>query len=439
MNLPKPVIKLTVVLSAALCLALAVPVAAHASDSAGVGFLDSDSHIRFMNGSNDGLFHPESNLTRAEIAQIIFSILDGGGLPAPTDNILDVSESDWYNDPVGALVKAGIMDLYDMTGETGYFRPDEQVTRAQLVYYLSKIGGVSEAQGSFTDVQEDYWAYREIMSAAEKGWVTGYEDGSFRPAGLVTRAEAAAIFNRAMGREADERILSGDNELRIFPDVSADYWAYSNIMEATVEHDITREPDGSEIWTRYAREKTVLPPGYYNFNGALYCVSEESGDFIRNGSDGVRNYQSDGKYTSGNADIDHYIRSITESAADSSMTQHEKLKALFDYVINNYTYIPRKIIEKGAEDWEEEYAEAMFKDGKGNCYSFTAIYYYLCLNLGYDPVTVTGTAVDDSPHSWVEMTENGRQCVYDTELSYAHDDYIFDIPWDELPYEYKRD
>ncbi len=400
--------------------------------------ISSIHHIKYMDGSYDGLFHPERAVTRAEVAQILYSLMEDPSRVTPADNILDAEPGIWYYDAVSVLTGAGVTDLYD-TNEygAGYFRPDEEVSRAQLVYYLSKFSDLAEPQASFWDVPQDHWAYREIMSAAAKGWIEGHEDGSFWPVASVTRAETAVIINRVLGRSGDEDTIYSSDAVRIFPDVSTDYWAYVPIMEASIEHFTDENIRDAEVWTYTEREKTALAPGYYLFDGALYSVSEYTGAFMRNESDGVRYYGNDGKYTSGNDVIDGYVRSITAENTNDGMSDYEKLRTLFNYVVRNYSYVPRAVQAIGATGWQESYAESMFKNWRGNCYSYAAAFYYLSRNLGYEPVVRSGRVISyGSPHGWVEMTKNGQQYVYDPELTHVLGTYIFDIPWSRLPYRY---
>ena len=64
----------------------------------------------------------------------------------------------------------------------------------------------------------------------------------------ITRAEVTAITNRLLDRAADEDYVDDHaGELRQFPDVSASYWAYHDIVEATNAHSY-RVYDGEEHW-----------------------------------------------------------------------------------------------------------------------------------------------------------------------------------------------
>ena len=101
----------------------------------------------------------------------------------------------------------------------------------------------TSGENIFTDVSADDWFYEQVVGSIKYGWITGYEDGTFRPNNTITRAEVTTIVNRMLGRAADKDYVDDHmDELRQFPDVSKTNWAYYNIVEATNAHDYTNPP-----------------------------------------------------------------------------------------------------------------------------------------------------------------------------------------------------
>ena len=102
--------------------------------------------------------------------------------------------------------------------------------------------------GGFSDVKRGDWYAPYVAFAKRYGIANGYLDGTFRPEATITRAEVTAITNRLLDRAADEDYVDDHaGELRQFPDVSASYWAYHDIVEATNAHSY-RVYDGEEHW-----------------------------------------------------------------------------------------------------------------------------------------------------------------------------------------------
>ncbi|BAT53272.1 hypothetical protein NOS3756_22310 [Nostoc sp. NIES-3756] len=80
---------------------------------------------------------------------------------------------------------------------------------------------------SFSDVSSDYWAQPFIQALAQRNIIAGFPDGTYRPNQAVTRAEFAALIQKAFNQQA-VRQLSGSG----FSDVPANYWASEAIREA---------------------------------------------------------------------------------------------------------------------------------------------------------------------------------------------------------------
>lgn len=114
----------------------------------------------------------------------------------------------------------------------GRFYPASSVTRgqvAQIFYRLLKEQKVS-SKSTFTDVPASHWAFDAISTAASFGWVNGVGNGQFAPNQHITRAQAAVLLNRLLGR-----CMAGQSyeNARQYPDVPQTHWAWKNICEAS--------------------------------------------------------------------------------------------------------------------------------------------------------------------------------------------------------------
>lgn len=83
----------------------------------------------------------------------------------------------------------------------GSFLPDHTITRAEFTLMMSRAlhlqGKVEDL--AFSDANRiPSWALEGISSAVQSGWVTGYEDNTFRPDQPISRAEIVAIIGRAL-------------------------------------------------------------------------------------------------------------------------------------------------------------------------------------------------------------------------------------------------
>ncbi|MBE9006858.1 S-layer homology domain-containing protein [Fortiea sp. LEGE XX443] len=83
----------------------------------------------------------------------------------------------------------------------------------------------SFAQTTFTDVSSNYWASQFIQELSQRGVIAGFPDGSFRPEEAVTRAQFAAMVNKAFQKAQQRQAIR-------FVDVPSNYWASSAIQQA---------------------------------------------------------------------------------------------------------------------------------------------------------------------------------------------------------------
>ena len=212
--------------------------------------LNTDDHFAFINGYPDGSVQPEGNVTRAETAAILYRIMGDACqsyYKTNSSSYSDVARGDWYNTYVATLENAGV--IVD-TRTNGKFRPNDAITRAELASMIAQFAGLESASAAkFNDVGSRYWAAEEIAIAAKMGWINGYPDGSFRPDRNVTRAELMAMVNRALGRtpKSADDLLSGMKTWRDNANVNA--WYYLDVQEATNDHTYTKSGT-HETWKK---------------------------------------------------------------------------------------------------------------------------------------------------------------------------------------------
>ena len=211
--------------------------------------LNGEDHFDYIVGDADGRVHPERNITRAEVASIFFRLLkDDVRSENLTDQntFTDVSADAWYNVAVSTM-----SDMDIVFGRTDYqFDPDAYITRAEFAAIAARFdSGSYSGDDLFTDI-EGRWAADQINRAAEKGWITGYPDGTFGPNRYITRAEAVTMINRVLNRmPKDKDALHED--MKVFVDnADTNAWYYLAIQEATNSHEYKKDKDGVyETWT----------------------------------------------------------------------------------------------------------------------------------------------------------------------------------------------
>lgn len=215
--------------------------------------LNTADHFQYVQGYPDDTVGPERNITRAEATVIFFRLLNDSVRTEyldATNEFPDVKLNDWFNLGISTMENGGFVSGYD----DGLFRPNGYITRAELATIISNFDDLEPAtENKFADV-DGHWAERYINSSAEKGWLSGYEDGLFRPNQYITRAETMSMINRVLDRKVDAEGLHKDAKQWI--DNPEYKWYYYTVLEATNHHEYERE-DASDFenWTEIKPDK----------------------------------------------------------------------------------------------------------------------------------------------------------------------------------------
>jgi len=369
-------------------------------------------HPVFVGGDSGGMFHPNRQVTRAEFAQMLSNVVKTD--PERTVSFSDVPAGKWYYKAVSELAGAGVV-----WGEDGKFKPAKTLTRAELAVILSVFCVSDESTVSFSDVAEDYWAHDAIASVASQGWMSGSGSGLFKPDAPVTRAQAVSVINRLLSRQADAAALN-THAFLAFTDVLEGSWYYNDVIEASIQHSAAAAEDGTEQWTGYKQTARPLKEGFYTFGQDLYYVAAD-GVPVTSKTLGNFKFDAKGRYTSGNTELDGYVKAALAKCVKPGMTQFEKLHAAYNYARDSFSYLRRDYYTRGYTGWEMKNALVMFQTGRGNCYCYASVFYYLSKQLGYDSNTVSGVVGTNSrPHGWVEISFDGVKYIFDTELEMAY-------------------
>lgn len=211
--------------------------------------LEKEKHNAYLVGFPDGTIRPQSEISRAEVAQLLYRLMTADAhmlYDTEKNTFADVEISRWYSVPVSTLSAMGV---FKGRGN-GNFDPTATMSRAEFAAVMARFhGGEYTGEDRFEDIS-DCWARAEINLAASMGWVHGDGKGHFDPTRAMTRAEVVAVLNRALGRspKAADDLLPG---MKTFPDNNDKAaWYYLDIQEAVNGHAYTRKADGVfEVWT----------------------------------------------------------------------------------------------------------------------------------------------------------------------------------------------
>lgn len=154
--------------------------------------IDTSRSIK-LQGYADGLIHEDDPLSRAQMATIVYRLLDDesvAALSVPSRSFTDVDASAWYAPSVLALADAGVVGG---TGN-GYFAPDSPTTWAQLLTVLGRF--VEQQECALQHIRYDGWARPTIETAVALGWIE--DSAEIVPDDVITRGAAVNLINMVL-------------------------------------------------------------------------------------------------------------------------------------------------------------------------------------------------------------------------------------------------
>jgi hypothetical protein len=211
--------------------------------------LNKTDHFAYVVGYPDGEVKPLGTITREEVAVIFYRLMTEDSRKqyhSTSQPFTDVDAGRWSNDEIATLFNAKIIQ----GNADGSFEPSKPITRAEFSAIAAKFDKLEEvAENKFPDI-ENHWAKKYINSSAQKGWINGYGDGTFRPDSVIIRCEAMKMINEELDRRVDAAGLCGNTQQ--WPDNTQDKWYFEIVMEATNTHDYERENrlKTTEKWTK---------------------------------------------------------------------------------------------------------------------------------------------------------------------------------------------
>lgn len=253
------------------------------------GPLLRQEHVQYMTGFPQGTFQPDTKLTRAQAAQVVYRLLAQPESGTGGCSYTDVPANQWYAQPVRALCALGLFD------DGSLFRPNDVITRAEFVDLLVRLKPEATGSATFPDVSADYWAAEQIAIAASQGWISGYPDGTFRPDNGLTRAEACTVINRMLGRTGDSAQATKLLTLGLYADMTSAHWAATTVVEAAVAHTPTAG-SGGEAWSGVDLASMTFTPGFHDVGWQLYYV-DRNGKLALNKTFGAFSADSTGALT----------------------------------------------------------------------------------------------------------------------------------------------
>lgn len=169
------------------------------------------------------------------LSVIIFAL----GMPAQVAHANSASDisGHWASKQIQEWIDKGYVRGY----EDGSFKPNNPITRAEFAVLVNKSFGFTETiPVFFNDVSEADWFYGAIATARAAGYIGGYEDGSMKPNSPITRQEAAAIVAKLKDLDKNSEAADVFTDARLIPD-----WSKGHIGAVSAAGYMKGYEDGS--------------------------------------------------------------------------------------------------------------------------------------------------------------------------------------------------
>lgn len=157
--------------------------------------IDKWSGYKVIEGYGNEIFKPNHPVTRAELAAIltrVFNLQETTGAATYID--VFINQDKWYVDAVNKVSALGLMHI-----EGVFFEPDQPTTREEAAYAIAKayqLSSQSESEMNFTDVERiSEWSKEAINVLTSHQYLKGNPDGTFRPQDTLTRAELVTMLD----------------------------------------------------------------------------------------------------------------------------------------------------------------------------------------------------------------------------------------------------
>ncbi|MCU6712592.1 S-layer homology domain-containing protein [Paenibacillus sp. J5C_2022] len=163
--------------------------------------------LHLTEGTGSGLFRPDRQVTRAEMAAFAVRLLEwlsGEPLAASPDKLRkyrDVDADAWYAAVLATAVEQGLL-----LGDGAKLRPHDPLTREEAAVIVWRVVQAGRSDGDMSEAAQDdaagyadqselsSWAREAVGSLSSRGVLAGYPDGRFRPGEPLTRAQAAGLL-----------------------------------------------------------------------------------------------------------------------------------------------------------------------------------------------------------------------------------------------------
>ncbi|EMY8536226.1 S-layer homology domain-containing protein [Bacillus paranthracis] len=361
------------------------------------------SSKNIISGYGNGKFGFGDVATREQVAALIYRALlpnkqggtfsndsaryvlqDGSTLNNPYRDIR--AGSTLFPEEVLTLTKLGI---FNGDGNGG-FRPKDSVSRAEMAQIIKNAFQVSAKQKhTFNDVPNGFWAEGAISAVQSNGIASGTGDGKFEPAKTVTREQYAQFLYNALQYKKPAVAVQNTGDAALLAAFKDEVQKRINAYETniTLPYKTTNSNTKEVMNTLFNAYKEVASKNEYtnnNRSNVSYGLSGSPGNYTFTLKITYRETKEQTEYVMKQA------KAIVSSITQVGMDDHEKVKAIHDYVVKHVAY---------DTSYKAYTAYEALVNRSAVCQGYALLTYQLLKEAGIENHFVVGTG-DGQPHAW---------------------------------------
>ncbi|HFJ9317867.1 S-layer protein [Bacillus anthracis] len=361
------------------------------------------SSKNIISGYGNGKFGFGDVATREQVAALIYRALlpnkqggafsnegaryvlkDGSALNNPYRDIR--SGSTLFPEEILTLTKLGI---FNGDGNGG-FRPKDSVSRAEMAQIIKNAFQVSAKQKhTFNDVPDGFWAEGAISAVQSNGIASGTGDGKFEPAKTVTREQYVQFLYNALQYKKPAVAVENTGDAALLAAFKDEVQKRINAYETNITLSYKTKNGNQEevmktLFNAYKEVASKNEYTNYNRSNVSYGISGSPGNYTFTLKITYRETKEQTEYVMKQA------KAIVSSVTKVGMDDHEKVKAIHDYVVKHISY---------DTSYRAYTAYEALVNRSAVCQGYALLTYQLLKEAGIENHFVVGTG-DGQPHAW---------------------------------------
>ncbi|MCC2381029.1 S-layer homology domain-containing protein [Bacillus wiedmannii] len=356
-----------------------------------------------ISGYGNGIFGFGDVATREQVAALVYRVMlpnKQGGTFSSNNALYVLKDGSKFNNPYGDINQNSTMfpeEILMLTNagvfkgdEKGNFRPKAPVNRAEMAQILTNAFHLSAKQKhTFNDVPSGYWGENAISAVQSTGIASGTGEGKFEPSKTVTREQYAQFLYNTLKYKKPEVAVQDTGDAALLAAFKDEVQKRINAYETNITLPYKTKNGNQEevmktLFNAYKEVASKNEYTNYNRSNVSYGISGSPGNYTFTLKITYRETKEQTEYVMKQA------KAIVSSITQVGMDDHEKVKAIHDYVVKHISY---------DTSYKAYTAYEALVNRSAVCQGYALLTYQLLKEAGVENHFVVGTG-DGQPHAW---------------------------------------